>query len=473
MRCRFALLIVLWAIVSSCSRPGKSSDSPKEPSFPAGAPMMDSIHFTYSIYLLPGYKNGKQSITLSDQLLRMRYKSLKLVRKIPEHAVQGSVISVHLENNVQKNYAPPDLESLKYRGQGLSPQQKSQLQKSREAIILQFAHPKEYVWDSLFAATKLAEDLARKTGGLIWDEETRQVFTPKAWHTLRLGAWTGNTPELANQFTIDIYPSNEYMRAVTLGMAKFGLPDLVIQEFPRSSYKQAAHLINTFAQTMAEGAIVPGSGKFGLNIYRIRNDHLRDSELKSLQEHASGKACLLLKPGKQEEGDPENRLIELSGELYSGPDPHARQDNMLSSLFGWEDLARNVEHTPEVLAERDRERAKLPALHKAFDSGLQPGEYIQVKAPFTIPEGGHEWMWVEITHWSRKTIVGKLQNEPVEIRALHAGQIVQVQEDDVFDYIRSYPDKHTEGNTTGKILERLESMPRSAPAHAEMPDCGL
>jgi uncharacterized protein YegJ (DUF2314 family) len=166
-------------------------------------------------------------------------------------------------------------------------------------------------------------------------------------------------------------------------------------------------------------------------------------------------------------------LIELSGELYSGPDPHARQDNMLSSLFGWGDLARNVEHTPEVLAERDRERAKLPALHKAFDSGLQPGEYIQVKAPFTIPEGGHEWMWVEITHWSRKTIVGILQNEPVEIRALHAGQIVQVQEDDVFDYIRSYPDKHTEGNTTGKILERLESMPRSAPAHAEMPDCGL
>jgi hypothetical protein len=39
---------------------------------------------------------------------------------------------------------------------------------------------------------------------------------------------------------------------------------------------------------------------------------------------------------------------------------------------------------------------------------------------------------------------GTLQNDPVEAHDLHAGQIVQVQEDDVFDYIRYYPDKHTD-----------------------------
>lgn len=473
MRGRFALLIILCAGVSSCSRPGKSVATPNEPYFPAGVPMTDSIHFTYSVYLLPGHSKGKQSITFSDQLLNTQYKGLNLAKEIPDQAdhLERSFVSVHLEDKVQENYAPPTLESLRYRGEGLSVQQKGQLQKSREAIILQFAYPKEHVWDSLFSATHLAEDLARKTGGLILDEETRQVFTPEAWHTRRLASWTGNMPELANQFTIDIYPTNEYMRAITLGMTKFGLPDLVIQEIPHSSTKQVKDLSDIFAQTMAEGAIVPSSRKFKLDICSIRNDHLRNSELKSLQEHASGTACLLLKAGKREEGDPENRLMELSAELYSGPDPHARQDNMLSSLFGWEDIAHNVEHTPEVLAERNRERAKLPELHRAFDAGLQPGEYIQVKAPFTVPGQGHEWMWVEITRWSGKTITGTLQNEPVDIRDLHAGQVVHVHEDNVFDYIRSYPDKHTEGNTTGKILELMESLPRSAPGHAEMPDC--
>ena len=145
---------------------------------------------------------------------------------------------------------------------------------------------------------------------------------------------------------------------------------------------------------------------------------------------------------------------------------------MLTSLFGWEDVAHNVEHTEELLAESRRERAKLSALYKDFNAGLKPAEYIDVKAPFSAPGGGREWMWVEITGWKGKAIIGTLQNEPVDIRNLRAGQVVEVREDDVFDYIRYYPDKHTEGNTTGKILEGLESQPRSAPDHSEMPECG-
>ncbi|HEY2232808.1 MAG TPA: DUF2314 domain-containing protein [Candidatus Angelobacter sp.] len=434
--------------------------------------MADFIRFDYSVYLLPGHSTGKQSLEVCNQLLRTQYNALKLVEQIPEHPahLQEPIINAHLETDVQKNYAPS--ESLKYRGVGLSSEQENQLQKSREAIMLQFGHSKEHVWSSLLLATRLAEDLARKTGGFIFDEETRQVFTPDAWHQKRLGSWTGNVPELRTQFTIDLYPTDEYVRAITPGMAKFGLPDVVVQRLPQSSSNQVGNLINIFAQSMGEGASFPSSGKFRTNIHSIGDEHLRNSQLKALKPHALGTACLFLKPGKPEEGDPHNRLVELSAELYSGPDPLSRQDNMLSALFGWEDVAHNVEHTEELLAESRRERAKLPALHKDFDAGLKPAEYIDVKAPFLTPGGGREWMWVEITHWKGKIITGMLQNEPVDVRNLRAGQIVEVREDDVFDYIRYYPDKHTEGNTTGKILERLESQPRSAPDHSEMPECG-
>lgn len=435
--------------------------------------MADFIRFNYSVYLLPGRSNGKQALALCNQLLQKQYNTLKLVEQIPEHPahLQEPLINAHLESDVQKNYAPPTIESLKYRGEGLSSEQGKQLQKSREAIILQFGHSKEHVWGSLLLATRLAEDLARKTGGFILDQETRQVFTPDAWHKKRLESWTGNVPTLGTQFTIDLYPTDESVRAITLGMAKFGLPDVVVQRLPQSSSSQVGNLINIFAQSMGEGAIFSSSGKFRANIHSIGDEHLRNSQLKALKPHALGTACLFLKPGKPEEGDPNNRLVELSAELYSGPDPLSRQDNMLTSLFGWEDVAHNVEHTEELLAESRRERAKLPALHRDFDAGLKPAEYIDVKAPFSAPGGGREWMWVEITHWKGKTITGTLQNEPVDVKNLRAGQIVEVREDDVFDYIRYYPDKHMEGNTTGKILERLESQPRSAPDHSEMPEC--
>jgi len=435
--------------------------------------MADFIRFEYSVYLLPGHSTGKQSLDVCNQLLRTQYNAVKLVTQIPEHPahLQEPLIVPQLERDVQKNYTPPTVESLKYRGVGLSSEQKRQLQKSREAIILQFGHSKEHVWSSLLLATRLAEDLARKTGGLILDHETRQVFTPDAWHKRRVASWNGGVPELGTEFTIDLYPTDEYVRAITLGMAKFGLPEVVVQQLPQSSSSHVGDLINIFAQSMAEGAVFPSSGKFKISIQSIGNEELRNSEQKSLKPHALGIACLFLKPGKPEEGDPDNRLVELTAGLYSGPDPLSRQDNMLSSLFGWEDVAHNVEHTEELLAESRRERAKLPALHKDFEAGLKPGEYIDVKAPFTVLGGGREWMWVEITRWSGNAITGTLQNEPVDIRNLRAGQVVKVREDDVFDYIRYYPDKHTEGNTTGKILERLESQPRSAPDHAEMPEC--
>lgn len=470
---RTILLFLICLNLSSCSRSTQAVQPAKEQPFAGGSPMAEVIQFNYSVYLLPGKTDGKRALAACTKLLRSRYKALKMIGDIPDHPTHLSdpLVSVHLERDVRKNYAPPSIESLRYRGVGLSAEEQGALQKSREAIILQFAHSKDHVWSSLLAATQLAEDVARQSSGFIFDEGTRQVFTPDAWHKQRLADWTGAVPELATQFTIDFYPMGEYMRAVTLGLGKFGLPDVVVQEVPQSSGKQVEGLIDIFAQTMAEGATFRSSGKFKIDIHRLRNDQLRDSELTSLSAHALGTACLFLKPGKPDEGDPENRLVELSAALYPGPDSQAKQDNMLYSLFGTEDVAHNVEHTEELLAESRRERAKLPALHQAFDAGLQPGEYIDVKAPFKS-DRGDEWMWVEMSRWKGKTITGTLQNDPVDVRALHAGQIVEVNEDEVFDYIHYYPDKHTEGNTTAKILERTESNPRSAPDHAEMPDCG-
>jgi uncharacterized protein YegJ (DUF2314 family) len=436
--------------------------------------MAEVIRFEYAVYLTQGHLPAAQALKRCNRLVRTRYKGLTLVDKVPDQPAQihDPLVSIRWEPEIQKNYAPPTIESLQYRGEGLSADQRRILQRSRDAIILEFAHPKEHVWSSLRAATELMEELARQTGGFIWDEETRQVFTPEEWHKKRLADWNGTVPALATQFTIDLYPNGEYARAVTLGMAKFGLPDLVVQEFPQSSSTQAQSLINLFAQSLAEGADLPATGKFKIDIRALKNDQLRNAELKSQNEHALGIACVFLKPGKPDEGDPKNRLLELSAGLYSGPDPQAKQDHMFYSLFGSEDVAHNVEHTRELLEESRRERAKLPALHKALNAGLQPGEYIDVKAPFPKSGGGDEWMWVEVTSWKGRTITGTLQSDPVYVQNLHGGQVVKVSEDDVFDYLRTYPDKHTEGNTTAKILERTESLPEKPADHAEMPDCG-
>lgn len=433
--------------------------------------MADYIHFNYAVFLLPGTAHG-DALAEIPRLIG-RYKNLKLVDKIPERPT-NSLISAHFIMNAQKNYTPPSLETLKYRGEDLSEHQQQLLQQSHEAIVLEFAHPKASVWSELRTANELIEDLARKTGGLIFDELTRETFTPDAWHRRRLASWPAGAevPRVSSQVMIDMYSIDDYHRQITLGMAKMGLPDLVVQELPENEGDSASGLINAVAQRLAEGQAVNSSGKFKLNLHSIANPAARESILKSLKANALGTACVLVDTARRDKGDPDNRLLELSAALYSGPDPHARLDNLLSSLLGHEDRATKVEHTNELLEESRKEKARLPELRKDFRDGLQPGEYIEVKAGFPTPQGNREWMWVEVTRWSGETITGTLDNDPAEIPDLHAGQVVNIRQDDVFDYIRHFPDGHLEGNTTAPILKTVEHG--TVPAfrsYGEMPNC--
>jgi uncharacterized protein YegJ (DUF2314 family) len=415
--------------------------------------MTDSIRFQYAVYMLP--VTGKDPSVVLQKKLAKGFPSLKLVAELPKEP-REMVVGARLRKHVQLEYAPPSLESLQYFGRGISRQQAQALQESEEAFILEFAHPKENVWTGLRSANELVEEIARETGGLVWDEETREIFSPDAWHQKRIGSWASGVPDISSQTLIHVYKKDEFVRAITLGMTKAGLPDVVVDEFSWSSETQVGILINLFCQLMAEGAVFEKSGKFSLDLHAIKSSEVRDAQLKSLKGNSLGVAYMSLKPGVWEEGDPKNRLVQLTADRYAGNDVQAKQDHMISCIFGWEDEVKAVEHSEELLEESRKERAKLPELQKDFNAGLRPGEYIQVKAPFKTPDGGNEWMWVEITFWKGNLIRGTLENEPFNIPGLRGGQVVEVWQGDVFDYIRQYPDKRREGNTTGEIIRQME-----------------
>src|SRR5581483_3896415 len=387
--------------------------------------------------------------------LQEKYTNLKLVDEIPKEPPEMLLTAFGVQD-VQHNYAPPTVESLQFFGRGISQKQMQALQKTKEVLILDFAHPKNKVWDALHAADGLVEDIARKTGGLVWDEDTREVFSPDAWHAKRLQSWDSNVPDISTQTMIQSYRKGESNRAITRGMAKAGLPDVIVRDFPETYGNSVGGLINLFCQSMAEGARFDNPGTFKLDLRAIQNTKVRDSRMASLKSNATALACLSLKPGVPEEGNPDNRLVELTPDKYPGPDTPAKQQQMLGSFYGWEDSIIPVEDDEESLAASRKAREKLPELRQAFSKGLQPGELIQVQAPFATPDGDSEGMWVEVTSWKGNKIKGLLQNAPFNVPTLHPGQMVEVREEDVYDYLHKYPDNHTEGNTTSEILSRKQ-----------------
>lgn len=443
---QYIICVALVLLIGSCEQGQKQS------AIPAGSPKTEWIHFQFAVYYLPVPKQDPQVVVRN--LLDGKYRGLRAVENIPEKPGE-MVVRAYRQYDVQESYRPPDKDHLRYFGHGIGSEQADLLQASEQVLILDFAHPSDDVWAALRTAAALTEQVARETDGLIWDEETREIFSPDEWHDERLSSWTYEVPDISKHTVIHSYKSGEFIRAITLGMVKFGLPDIVVEEFSWSNNRSMGHLINLFGQAMAEGASIEEPGEFDLDLKNIGNPDVRQPQMESLKPNATAVALLGVKQGTWEEGDPNNRLIQITFERYRGPDMHARQDELLSSLFGWEDAITRLTHTDELLAASRAAKAELPTLRRAFNEGLEPGEYILLKAPFATPDGGQEWMWVEVFRWQGKEIKGLLMNEPFDILGLHAGQKVTVNQQDIFDYIRKLPDGTQVGNETGKIIQRM------------------
>jgi uncharacterized protein YegJ (DUF2314 family) len=365
------------------------------------------------------------------------------------------------------------VKSLRISGRGLNSDQGQALQRCKQAFILNFTHPKKDVWNALRSADEIVEEIARNSGGLVWDEETREVFSPETWHQKRVESWQGEVPDIANETTIHIYNNGTSIRAITLGMSKIGMPDVVMESSGWSSDSQVGNLINLFGQAVAEGKSTPDTGDFKLELRSIKNSAVREEQTRRLKSNALGIACLTLSQGTWEEGDPKNRLVELRADRYSGSDSSSRQESMISSFFGAEDHISNISDSQELIAASQKAKGKLPELQKAFSAGLEPGEFIQVKAPFATTRGGREWMWVEVTAWNGDHILGLLENDPEDVPDLQAGQKVEVRQQDVFDYIHQFPDKRTEGNTTSDIIRKMDesSSSQNSTVRIAQPEC--
>jgi len=426
---------------------------------PAGSPLKTGpIHFQFAIYYAKAPATDPMAALRGA--LGKSGGSPKLLASMPTpSSVSAPVVFANWNTTtVLKEYRAPDMESLQRFGRGISREQAEALQKADKALILDFAHPSQLSSAAMQKALQVTLQVARDTGGLLWDEETREVFSPDEWQKRRIDSWANGLPDVSQHMTIHAYRNGDLVRAISLGMGKFGLPDVVVSDFSWSDNRPMGNLLNAFSQAMVEGITLTQPGQFDMDLRALKHAAARDPMLKGMKPNAAAVARLSLVNGTWESGDPQNRLYEIRFDRYKGPDRYAQQTAMLVSVFGAdEDRVTRLKHNDELLAASKAANAQLPKLRDAFAKGLQPGEYILVKAPFTTRGGGNEWMWVEVARWNGDAIEGLLKNEPVDVPELHAGQMVKVSQAKVFDYMRRYPDGRQEGNETSKIIARMQS----------------
>ncbi len=408
------------------------------------------IRYRAIVYLYPN------AIDIKQAEVEKYFIGFEKVVPLPDKT-NGPSVAVSLERELADSYPVPGIQHLSYFGRGISKVQAESIQESKLALIIDIAYPLGTSAERLKASSASLFEIAKTYGGLIWDSETRELFSHQRWNEDRIKSWNQGVPNVEKHTVIHAYNNDGGVRAITLGMAKFGLPDIVVNNFSWSLNRSVGNLVNLVAQSVVEGSALTDRGTLKLNISALKDTQYKQGLISTLKDNAEPKLEIMIGEGKWEEGDPNNYLIELLFENIKGDSLSEKQERLISSLFGWEDEISYVKHNKLIQEASERAKGKLSGLEKDFNNGLSPGEFIQLKAPFKTPEGGNEWMWVEVLSWKGNAITGLLKNEPHNIPGLRGGAEVVVVQNEIFDYIRNYPDGNSEGNETGKLIMKYQN----------------
>ncbi|WP_420572457.1 DUF2314 domain-containing protein [Kordia sp.] len=389
--------------------------------------------------------------TLRDEL-KVLYPDATFISEPPK-TINKTMVYLSAIDNVSENYPVYEMEFLDYFAEGFTLAQKKKLIATKNAVLCVIFYKKKDAFTHHKKFTEWIYETIKDTDFVAYDGETREYFLPETWKTRRVDTWENGLPSIVDHITGHSYRQEAFCRTITLGMQRFGLPDLVIENTACSNVNTANHLITVIAQLMIEGQEVTVDD-FEVNLKNIKSKRLQEMLEDLMYENASKATTVSFKEATRDEGDPFNMLLEINFNNENYPNPQAFQDATFKELFGSEDDITHVNHNEEILAASERAKKRLPALRKLFNDGLDAGNNLLLKAPFTTDDGGNEWMWIEVTKWTGETIEGILQNEPYYIKDLKSGTKVTIQQADVFDYIFQKSDGTSEGNETGRLIAK-------------------
>ncbi len=380
-----------------------------------------------------------------------RARGFQLVDESPTAALPPRVTSVTFAEPPIEKLAPPTAQHMQYFSKGLSAEEQRSLAACRYVTMLEVVGPGDRAFADYREALVMQRELAQALGGYLWDEEMRIAYSVQS-SAARSQGWASGAPFVNDHISLHVYRDGDLMRLVSLGMVKLGLPDVAVSRVPETSSTRMAKLLDLVLQRLAEGAAPDASGKLLASLDDVAEPQAKAWLSEDVEPNAKRSVTLSLVEAHVEQGDADNRLLELE---FPGDESRLqeRQAEALAEVFGSEDKVMSLRHDDALLAASERARRRALKLQPRYAKQPPFGEQLLVKAPFATQSGDNEWMWLEVVRWPGDTIEGVLVNDAFDVPGLRVGTRVQVRAEEIFDYLLKRRDGTFEGNDTEKLLE--------------------
>ncbi len=323
----------------------------------------------------------------------------------------------------------PDMRSLQYFGRGFDQSKAERLMKSDYALSFVGAAPFDKEHLLLKKITQCVGEIAEKYDAFIMDVADSLTFTSEAFENIRVAEIAKNSLS-ASQFGVRAYRVETGIRSVSMGLEKFGQPNLVIENFSEQHMNYMDKFFTLLLQYMIESPSRVMPGAVTVDVKNIMNSEVRTNLFSSIKADGSGKIELRLQKALSLQGDP-SELLAISFENAPGERLWSEQAQMLHSIFGTDRDISNVSDPLSLDAAIASARKKVKHLLKE-EHTLQKDAMRLLIA--TALEPANEVVWVEVNQYNDQKGEGILLSEPLHIENLHSGMIYEFDFDTILDY---------------------------------------
>jgi uncharacterized protein YegJ (DUF2314 family) len=425
----------------------------------AGAP--DSLAFfpvlmEYWVYArqssIPKWEDIRQA--LAEQLPDRdeRERTFHLLESLVEK--DDLAIEYILKRDAQELFDYPD-EMIPHNAKDFGEEDRKTLTEAEMIVRVRLSPVDPPEPDYLAFMVRFVESVRVLTRGVVQDAVSHALWGTEKWtaHVV-----CGGTSVVESHVLLEILDEDGLVWIHTHGMQKFGLPDLEMEGIPTESIPACRKLICRTIESLR-----------GAKDQKI--DLSRPLEL----PHTPFQVALEFHPQDQEGHFPGGSLRLLPS--IPGQDPAARAtlDQALALLgaqatakaptVAREEAAEPAEKPAHedagiekavrerLLSAHQKARKSLPLFKKSFQErpGSDPKVHA-VKVGFPVQGGKYEWMWVSVGVWRGASLVGHIENVPVLRKDLQHGGVVQISEDEIFDWVISKEGSISQGAYTEGIL---------------------
>jgi uncharacterized protein YegJ (DUF2314 family) len=294
--------------------------------------------------------------------------------------------------------------------------------------------------------------LAEQLDGFVWDDSERRIETDHDFASHVVTAKLGEPAFVRRHILIQLYRQEDgTARANTLGMARFGSPDISFRGANMASGPVLAEVLNTVASKIAHGHNDP---RITITLDDVAKVVSKKPEELNPDPKNARPVTLDISDTERLEADADNELAEI---VPYGGSTRENWEVVVASLFGVPPSVATQEGDKELGDVAKKARKDLPDAIKRFQKG--DGE-LYVKGPFPVPpearpDGGSttEHLWISAASCDDRRCSGILSNDPTYATNLGAGKTTSVENSAAVDWLIHLRDGGTVGGESIKVLK--------------------